>query len=58
MTNNLLYLKYLYPTRFHFKITCIFTWQRAQDDEIGSIKKHIQSAQDKGDAKPLDKPEQ
>ncbi|XP_037542061.1 formin-2 [Nematolebias whitei] len=31
---------------------------RAQDDEIGSIKKHIQSAQDKDDAKPLDKPEQ
>ncbi|XP_072247659.1 uncharacterized protein fmn2a [Leuresthes tenuis] len=31
---------------------------RAQDDEMDSIKKHIKSAQDKEDAKPLDKPEQ
>lgn len=31
---------------------------RAQDDEMNSIKKHIKSAKDKEDAKPLDKPEQ
>ncbi|XP_013856770.1 formin-2 isoform X2 [Austrofundulus limnaeus] len=31
---------------------------RAQDDEIGSIKKHMQSVKDKDNAKPLDKPEQ
>ncbi|XP_041866873.1 formin-2 [Melanotaenia boesemani] len=31
---------------------------RAQNDEMDSIKKHIKSAQDKEDAKPLDKPEQ
>ncbi|KAM4591298.1 uncharacterized protein fmn2a isoform 2-T2 [Odontesthes bonariensis] len=31
---------------------------RAQGDEMDSIKKHIKSAQDKEDAKPLDKPEQ
>ncbi|XP_021172905.2 formin-2 isoform X2 [Fundulus heteroclitus] len=31
---------------------------RAQNDEIDSIKKHIKSSQDKDDAKPLDKPEQ
>ncbi|XP_028325224.1 formin-2 isoform X2 [Gouania willdenowi] len=31
---------------------------RAQNDEMDSIKKHIQSAKDKEDAKPLDKPEQ
>ncbi|XP_054885626.1 formin-2 isoform X1 [Poeciliopsis prolifica] len=31
---------------------------RAQNDEIESIKKHMKSSQDKDDAKPLDKPEQ
>uniref|UniRef100_A0A3Q1HZ98 FH2 domain-containing protein n=1 Tax=Anabas testudineus TaxID=64144 RepID=A0A3Q1HZ98_ANATE len=31
---------------------------RAQDDEMDSIKKHIKSSKDKQDAKPLDKPEQ
>ncbi|XP_056250698.1 formin-2 [Seriola aureovittata] len=31
---------------------------RAQDDEMDSIKKHIKSSKDKEDAKPLDKPEQ
>ncbi|KAM9727758.1 uncharacterized protein fmn2a [Menidia menidia] len=31
---------------------------RAQDDEMDSIKKHMKSAQNKEDAKPLDKPEQ
>ncbi|XP_038149813.1 formin-2 [Cyprinodon tularosa] len=31
---------------------------RAQNDEIDSIKKHMKSNQDKDDAKPLDKPEQ
>uniref|UniRef100_A0A3Q2VPF7 Formin-2-like n=1 Tax=Haplochromis burtoni TaxID=8153 RepID=A0A3Q2VPF7_HAPBU len=31
---------------------------RAQDDEMDSIKKHIKSAKGKEDAKPLDKPEQ
>lgn len=31
---------------------------RAQNDEMGSIKNHIKSAKDKEDAKPLDKPEQ
>uniref|UniRef100_A0A3B5M0H8 FH2 domain-containing protein n=1 Tax=Xiphophorus couchianus TaxID=32473 RepID=A0A3B5M0H8_9TELE len=30
---------------------------RAQNDEIESIKKHMKSSQDKDDAKPLDKPE-
>lgn len=37
---------------------CTFFWQRAQDDEMDSIKKHIKSAKGKEDAKPLDKPEQ
>lgn len=31
---------------------------RAQNDEMESIKKHMKSAKDKEDAKPLDKPEQ
>uniref|UniRef100_H2LKR4 FH2 domain-containing protein n=1 Tax=Oryzias latipes TaxID=8090 RepID=H2LKR4_ORYLA len=31
---------------------------RAQNDEMEGIRKHIKSAQDKEDAKPLDKPEQ
>ncbi|KAI9535562.1 Formin-2 [Dissostichus eleginoides] len=31
---------------------------RAQNDELDGIKKHIKSSQDKEDAKPLDKPEQ
>ncbi|XP_061546689.1 formin-2 isoform X1 [Phycodurus eques] len=31
---------------------------RAQNDELQSITKHMKSAQDKEDAKPLDKPEQ
>ncbi|KAM9809144.1 formin-2 [Syngnathus typhle] len=31
---------------------------RAQNDEVESIRKHVKSAQDKADAKPLDKPEQ
>nr|XP_019947575.1 PREDICTED: formin-2-like [Paralichthys olivaceus] len=31
---------------------------RAQDDEMDNIKKHIKSSKDKEDAKPLDKPEQ
>lgn len=32
--------------------------QRAQNDEMDGIKKHIKSSKDKEDAKPLDKPEQ
>ncbi|XP_024153654.1 formin-2 [Oryzias melastigma] len=31
---------------------------RAQNDEMEGIRKHVKSAQDKEDAKPLDKPEQ
>lgn len=40
----------------HFHLN--FIWQRAQADEMDSIKKHIKSSKDKEDAKPLDKPEQ
>lgn len=39
-------------------LICIFIWQRAQDDEIDVIKNHINSAKNKEDSKPLDKPEQ
>lgn len=48
---GILYLLYLY-------LICIFMLQRAQNDEMDGILKHIKSSKDKEDAKPLDKPEQ
>lgn len=33
-------------------------FKRAQTDELEGIKKHMKSAKDKEEAKPLDKPEQ
>lgn len=43
---------------FHLNLIYIFLWQRAQNDEMDGILKHIKSSKDKEDAKPLDKPEQ
>lgn len=36
----------------------VFFLQRAQQEELDKIEKHIKSSKDKENAKPLDKPEQ
>uniref|UniRef100_A0A4W5KYP2 FH2 domain-containing protein n=1 Tax=Hucho hucho TaxID=62062 RepID=A0A4W5KYP2_9TELE len=36
----------------------MLSFQRAQQDEMEKIDKHIKSSKDKDNAKPLDKPEQ
>lgn len=41
-------------TQYH----TLYLFQRAQQDEMEKIEKHIKSSKDKDDAKPLDKPEQ
>lgn len=57
----MVYLKYKVYFECHLLFTQYHTpylFQRAQQDEMEKIEKHIKSSKDKDDAKPLDKPEQ
>lgn len=41
-----------------YACVCVCVLKRAQTDELEGIRKHVKSAKDKDEAKPLDKPEQ